>query len=170
VERCGECGYVYDTAREAIAPALRDAAAEHAERLTTADAADLRAHTVDGTWSPLEYACHVRDVLLVQRERVDLAQTEDEPAFVPMGREELVVTRRYDEQPPAAVAEELTRAAGALAARLEQLDGAGWARTGIYNFPEPRPRTVEWIGRHTVHEVRHHLLDVDRLLGRAVRG
>lgn len=170
MDRCGECGYVYDTPRDDIGPALRAGAADHAERLAGTDSGDLRARTVDGTWSPLEYACHVRDVLLEQDLRIGRTQTEDEPAFAQMGggvgREALVVDRRYNQQAPATVASELEQAAAALADRLDTLDPAGWGRTGIYNFPEPRPRTAEWIACHTIHEVRHHLLDVDRLLGR----
>ena len=49
-------------------------------------------------------------------------------------------------------------------ARSRTLDAAGWERTGVYNYPTPQLRTVEWIGRHTVHELRHHTVDVERLL------
>ena len=42
----------------------------------------------------------------------------------------------------------------------EALDDAGWARTGVYHWPTTEVRTVEWIGRHTVHEGTHHLRDI----------
>ncbi|WP_406044517.1 hypothetical protein OG799_08560 [Micromonospora sp. NBC_00898] len=38
-------------------------------------------------WSPLEYTCHVRDVLRVQGERLALALVTEEPEFTPMGRD-----------------------------------------------------------------------------------
>jgi hypothetical protein len=107
----------------------------------------------------------VRDVFEAQRERIGLALVEHEPAFAPMRREERVVEDRYNEQDPAQVADELGLAASALAHMLESLDEEGWQRTGIYNWPTTQVRTVEWIGRHTVHEGRHHLWDIDRLLG-----
>ena len=120
----------------------------------------MRTRPTPDVWSPLEYACHVRDVLEVQRERLLPVRSEENPRFVPMGREERVVDRRYNEQDPAVVAEELGAAAEALAATLDALDPAGWARTGVYNYPEPADRSVEWIGRHTVHEIRHHHRDL----------
>jgi S-DNA-T family DNA segregation ATPase FtsK/SpoIIIE len=37
----------------------------------------------------------------------------------------------------------------------------------MYNYPTAQRRTLTWVGRHTVHEVEHHLLDITRVLGRA---
>jgi len=34
----------------------------------------------------------------------------------------------------------------------------------IYNYPTPTERTMEWVALHTEHEIRHHLLDVNRQL------
>ena len=154
---CAECGYVYDVlARAEIAPALRADTAALRDRLAGVPDAALRRRSQPGVWSPLEYACHVRDVLDVQRGRVLLALVEDEPEFVPMGRDERAVDLRYNEQDPAKVGAQLDKAADALATTLEALDDAGWDRTGLYNYPAPQLRSVEWIGRHTVHELRHH--------------
>jgi hypothetical protein len=57
--------------------------------------------------------------------------------------------------------------ATALAATLESLDDDAWSRTGIYNHPERRIRTVELLGRQTVHEGEHHLWDIDRVVALA---
>jgi hypothetical protein len=164
IERCPECGYDYhDLARDELAPALRADAAMLCARLADVPDADLRRRIRPEVWSPLEYACHVRDVLQVQRERVLLAQAEDEPGFVPMRRDERAVELRYNEQDPAVVNEQIVAAADALARTLEGLDAAGWERPGVYNYPTSQLRTVEWIGRHTVHELRHHTYDIGRL-------
>ena len=80
-----------------------------------------------------------------------------------MGRDERVVNDRYNEQDPAVVRAEVLAAAETLASFLDALDDAGWRRTGIYNYPEPEPRTVEWIGIHTVHELLHHRGDIGTL-------
>ena len=158
---CDECGYEYDElTRAEIAPALRTDALALRRTFERLPDDRVRARPAPDVWSPLEYACHVRDVLQVQRERVHLVQTEDNPVFVPMGRDERVIDRRYNDQDPAAVAHELAAAAEALAATLDGLDPAGWARTGVYNYPERADRSVEWIGRHTVHEIRHHHRDL----------
>jgi S-DNA-T family DNA segregation ATPase FtsK/SpoIIIE len=165
VDRCEACRFDYESgARDDIGPRLTALAEAHALRLTETPATMLREHPFPGTWSCLEYGCHVRDVLAVQRVRIQQAQEVDQPEFVPMGRDELAVAQRYNDQAPAAVAEQLMGAAAALVALLDSLDGAAWARTGVYRYPERALRTVEWIGRHTVHELLHHLEDVDRVL------
>jgi len=162
---CPECGYDYESlVRDEIGPALRADAATLRARLVDVPDASLRRRVRPEVWSALEYACHVRDVLGVQRERVLLAQVEDEPEFVPMRRDERAVELRYNEQDPTAVNEQIADAADVLARTLEDLDAAGWERTGVYNYPSSQLRTVEWIGRHTVHELRHHTVDVERAL------
>jgi S-DNA-T family DNA segregation ATPase FtsK/SpoIIIE len=99
-------------------------------------------------------------VLEVQRERVELALVEDEPEFVPMGRDERVIELRYNEQDPATVASEITANGEAFASLLEGLDAEQWERQGVYNYPRPQLRTMEWIGIHTVHELLHHRGDI----------
>jgi hypothetical protein len=99
-------------------------------------------------------------MLVVQTERVELAQRENDPVFVPMGRDERVVEDRYNEQDPTVVAEQLRGAAETFAQLLDDLDDAGWERTGIYNYPEPALRTVEWIAIPTDHELFHHRGDL----------
>ncbi len=160
---CDECGYVYDTPRAQIPARLRELGPRYAAILASTGEADLRAHTTRGVWSPLEYCCHIRDVLRVQNERTLLAQEEDEPKFASMRRDERVSEERYNEQDPALVAQEITEAAQTLAATLESLGDAGWRRTGVYNYPEVRVRDVVWIGNHTIHEGEHHLFDIARL-------
>ena len=163
-ELCDECGYVYGVITRAEIPlALRARSVDFRTRLDNLDDEVVRAHPLSGTWSVLEYACHVRDLFRVQRERVELALVEDEPRFTPMRREERVLEDRYNEQDPTTVGDELVGSAGRLSATFELLDESGWTRTGVYNWPSTQVRTVEWIGQHTVHEAEHHLRDVDRL-------
>ena len=116
------------------------------------------------TWSPLEYACHVRDVLLVQRERVLMARRTTTPSFEPMGRDERVEHDGYGEQAPAAVARQLVDAAGLFTNVLDRLSPADWDRTVLYSYPRRTERSLRWVAVHTEHEARHHLLDVERQL------
>jgi S-DNA-T family DNA segregation ATPase FtsK/SpoIIIE len=165
VDRCEECGYEYDEVdRDAIPDALRALGMRYQAVLTDTDVRMLRAHPRAGVWSALEYCCHVRDVFRVQRERVLLALADDQPAFASMRREERVVEERYNDQSPVAVAPEIVGAAASLSRTLESLDDDGWQRTSVYNWPSKQVRTVEWIGRHTIHEGKHHLQDISRLM------
>jgi len=165
MEACAECGYSYGALRRReIAPEVRALAGRYRQVLTGTDGDRLRAHPRPDVWSALEYACHVRDVLAVQRERVELARTEDQPTFASMRREERVLEERYNAQEPSVVASQILSRADALAGVLEGLDDAGWSRTGVYRWPTTAVRTVEWIGLHTVHECVHHLTDVASLV------
>jgi len=159
-EVCAQCGFSYAMGRAEITHRLRSDASAFVDKLATFDAAAARTRPEPGVWSPLEYACHVRDVLGVQTERVLLAQREVDPVFVPMGRDERVIEDRYNEQDPTTVAGEITASAETFAARLDGLDDDGWQRTGVYNYPEPALRTVEWIAIHTTHELLHHRGDL----------
>lgn len=162
--QCTECGFVYeDVPTDEVPARLRALGPPYAEALRR-DRDDLRAHPIEGTWSALEYACHLRDVLVVQQDRVALALAEDEPTFTPMRREERVIELRYNEQEPDAVAEQLTAAAGALAEAFAALDEDQWQRLVTYSFPKPWSRTLAWVGQHTIHEGVHHLGDIDRVL------
>jgi hypothetical protein len=157
---CPQCGFSYWIGRAEITPWLRTDAQAFVEKFATFDDRAARTRPDPGTWSPLEYACHVRDMLGVQTERVLLAQREIDPVFVPMGRDERAVEDRYNEQDPHIVAGQLAVAAETFASLLDGLDDAGWERTGMYNYPEPALRTVEWIAIHTTHELLHHRGDL----------
>jgi hypothetical protein len=174
---CPECGFDYDGLDDADIPDTMRAFGRRYQAPLTRGLPDeslddlVRAHPLAG-WSALEYACHVRDVFAVQRERVQQALAEDMPAFGPMGgvgREEMARRERYNDQDPAVVADELAGNASALAETFELLTSQQWERRCIYNYPEPIERDLRWLARHTVHEGRHHLLDIGRVL-RAARG
>jgi hypothetical protein len=165
VDRCQECGYFYDLAEPGSIPGeIRSAVAELARVIGTAARPRLVRGADPAQWSALEYACHVRDVLLVQRERALLARRVEAPEAVPMGRDERVAYEGYLESDPTEVAEELVVAARLLANTLGRLGVADWERTLVYGWPERAERSLRWLAAHTLHEVRHHLLDVHRQL------
>jgi len=159
VDRCAGCGFEYhlDDAGHAV---LRIVAGSDALAGLLDGAGDVRTRRAPESWSPLEYGCHVRDVLLVQRERVLTARLIDTPSFDPMGREERVGFDGYADQAPTAVARQLRDAAAMFANVLARLAPKDWDRTVMYNYPALFERSLRWVAVHTVHEVQHHLLDV----------
>jgi hypothetical protein len=78
-----------------------------------------------------------------------------------MGRDDRVEHDGYSEQPPADVARQLEDSARMFAHVLSRL-GDDWDRTLIYNYPAPAERSLRWVAIHTLHEVRHHQLDIER--------
>jgi hypothetical protein len=172
---CAECGYVYETVSPSdAAVAMRSFARRYRAPLTRGlpdeDLDDIvRRRPAPDVWSALEYACHVRDVFLVQRERLVRTLVENAPVLEPMGREERVVDDRYNEQDREVVADQLAANAEAMAKTIEGVNADQWTRVAIYPYPQPTERTAVWLVRHTVHEGTHHLLDIGRVL-RQVRG
>jgi hypothetical protein len=164
MDHCAECGFTYDLS-EAFSPgqAILDGVALCAISLGDATA-DVRSRRQPDVWSPLEYGCHLRDVLLVQRERVLTARRVDHPSFPPMGRDERVTHDGYAEQDPVAVIRQLRDAAELFANVLSRVGPEEWERPVVYNFPQPRDRTLRWVAVHTAHEVTHHLVDIRRQL------
>ena len=161
---CDECGYAYDLAMAESAGATIVAGASEVGRLVTEPALDVRARRTPDVWSPIEYACHLRDVLLVQRERVLEARRTDQPTFTPMGRDERVDHDGYAEQRAADVARQLGDAAGLFAHVLARLGADDWDRSVTYTYPQVAPRSLRWVAVHTGHEVTHHTLDIRRQL------
>jgi hypothetical protein len=111
-----------------------------------------------GVWSPLEYGCHVRDVHRLFTERVALMLAHDDPAFANWDQDAAAVDGRYFEQDPGTVADEIAGAADAAAAQYDAVPADHWQRTGRRS--NGSAFTVLSIGRYHLHDVVHHLHDV----------
>jgi len=162
---CPECGFIYeDLPLHEVAPSMRAFARGYREALEGIDQAVASERPQPTVWSALEYTCHIRDVLLVQRDRVVLAHVVECPQPVPMSRDERVAICRYGAQPMGEVLDQLAMASELCALVFEGLSDETLARPIIYNFPAPVVRDLGWMGRHTVHEGVHHLKDVHDVL------
>jgi hypothetical protein len=171
VDRCDDCGFVYDLGRASDSgPEIVAGAGLVAELLMSGEGDEVRSRSGPATWSVLEYTCHVRDVLLVQRERILTTRRMERPSFHPMGRDERAVHDGYGDQCPVDVARQLRDAASLFANVLERLEPEDWERTLVYNYPNPSERSLKWVAVHTEHEVRHHLKDVLDQLDREESG
>lgn len=160
-EPCPQCGFDPTAVPvDELAKAVQADGVAWGEWLTEADAdpeVKVRARPDTGVWSPLEYACHVRDVLALFVDRVTLALEEDDPELGWWDHEAAAVDERYNAQDPAEVAEQLTEAALDLARVLAAVPDDGWARTARRR--EGESFTVAGLGRFALHESRHHRAD-----------
>ncbi len=168
---CGECGFAFDdvdpaSVSESIAKVGKRVRAPLTRGLPNEDLlAVLRTRPTPDEWSALEYACHVRDVLDLNVERVNVTLAEERPAFFqPFGRDEAAVDRKYNEQDPAVVADEIDAAATALSTAFATVPADSWDRVWVR---EPLEFSLAWTARNVQHEVDHHLLDIGRTLRHA---
>ncbi|MDO8106260.1 DinB family protein [Isoptericola sp. b441] len=154
---CGECGFV---AAGLAAPGIAGAVAASVPRWQAVlDRADVRRRPRPDVWSPLEYACHVRDVYRLFAARARLMLDRDGPTFENWDQDATALEERYGEQEPAVVSTELA-AAGTEAARVfAAVPADAWQRVGLRS--NGSHFTVETLGQYFVHDVVHHLHDVD---------
>ncbi len=153
---CPECGFDAATIEPVAIPALiRDAVSRWPDVLARPDA---RRRPTLTTWSPLEYACHVRDVCTVFTGRLELMLEEDDPSFANWEQDETAVSRRYWEQEPEVVEEELAAAGEGLATAYTRVGEGDWTRSGIRS--NGSQFTVESLGRYLLHDLFHHVWDV----------
>ncbi len=159
---CPECGFdAPDLDRDRIPQAIRDNATLWDVVLDTDDAAVRPAAHL---WSPLEYACHVRDVNRLFAHRLELMLTQDDPAFENWNQDEAAVEADYGSQQPDKVAAEVTAAAEAVAAAYERVTGDQWNRTGRRS--DGAVFTVDSFARYHLHDLVHHAHDVSHITKR----
>lgn len=165
VERCEECGFDGDrwTDEEAV-EALAGLPGRWAAAIDGLSTEDLQRRPIGGMWSIAEYTDHVRETTFAMRYLLDtaLAGPGTDLGDPPQPR--------FDPEPRAI---DTTRAlrgfrdeVHALCDRLRStpfdLWGAGVTVGGEHV-------DIHWVARHAVHDITHHLGDIDRLRS-ALRG
>ena len=153
---CPECGFEPAAQSFADLPArIHDTAMAWSDVLARAD---VGVRPEPAVWSPLEYACHVRDVHVVFAERVRLMLEVDEPAFANWDQDATAVESSYGSQDAGHVAAELIEAAGTVAGLYATVTDATRGRRGLRS--NGSVFTVESLGSYHLHDVVHHLHDV----------
>jgi hypothetical protein len=153
---CPECGY--DAAlvtHDRVAPMILDNAASWQQVLVRDD---VRQRPTVDRWSPLEYACHIRDVFRIYDYRLGLILSTDDPTYPNWDQDKTAIDERYDEQDAAVVADELQAAADQIATRFAAVHGEQWSRTG--NRSDGAHFTIDTFARYLLHDVVHHIYDV----------
>lgn len=153
---CPECGFdARSVSFDDIPNLVRDNAAGWSLVLQRADA---RTRPDQNTWSPLEYAAHVRDVCILFRERLALLLGEDDPVFADWDQDATALAERYGEQDPAIVAAELDDGADTVADAFATVPAEWRGRSGQRS--DGSVFTVDTLARYFAHDIVHHLHDV----------
>ncbi|HET7304042.1 MAG TPA: DinB family protein [Segeticoccus sp.] len=155
---CPDCGFDASRLRPPEVPGiLRDAEPRFGAVL---ERPDVRERPSAGTWSPLEYCCHVRDVCTVMTGRLEqiLAGGGALVRFADWDQDEAERARQYWRAEPEQVGPQLAARLDRAADRYAVPTGGQWA------WPALRSNgsrfTAETLAQYFLHEVTHHLWDV----------
>lgn len=153
---CPDCGFDAAAVRPEDLPGLVTVLTDPWPHVLAREEAARRPEP--GTWSPLEYGCHVRDVCRVFDERTRLLLEQDDPTFANWDQDEAAAAQAYGAQDPGAVAAEILEAAGAWAGTVAGIGPDAWDR------PATRSNgsrfTALSLTRYGLHDLAHHLWDV----------
>ena len=154
--RCPECGF------EAAGLTPRDVARRLDQALPRWDAALQRDDVLERpdpeTWSPLEYACHVRDVFGLFRHRLGLMLAEDGARFEDWDQDATAAEKAYADADPAVVRAELAGQGAAIREAFADVPEEAYARRGLRS--NGSEFTVVTLAQYFLHDVEHHLYDV----------
>lgn len=105
---CPECGFdVTAFDRTEVGNLIRANASEWRVLL---EHPEVRTRPSDDRWSGLEYACHVRDVLVLYDERLKMMLEQDDPDYPNWDQDSAAVIGEYSAQDPTRVATEIEEA------------------------------------------------------------
>jgi hypothetical protein len=156
---CPECGFdASSVSPQSVAALLRANAVAWEDVLDQPDDVVRRRPTHD-RWSPLEYACHVRDVYTLYHERLALMLSEDDPLYPNWDQDATAVEQRYDLQDPRALTRQLRLAGAGLADAFDRVEGEQWRRTGRRS--DGARFDIAGFSRYLLHDPVHHLHDVN---------
>ena len=173
-DHCPECGFdataVTPDNAEATIRALGRRYRAPLTRLLPGEDPNLILHRRPdpATWSALEYAAHMRDVIALWGSTLHLALTQDRPVIPrpdPEIADRFATERAYNDEDPSTVADQLAANADRMANKTAQIGPDQWDRAALLGDEELSCLTIV---RKVAHEGGHHLLDIGRSL-RAAR-
>jgi hypothetical protein len=111
------------------------------------------------TWSALEYACHVRDVFSLFDQRLNLMLDSEDARFENWDQDQTAIDKDYADADPAVVSAELTAEGKQAAESFAGVRESEWGRKGLRS--NGSEFTVLTLAQYFLHDVVHHLHDVD---------
>jgi DinB superfamily len=109
-------------------------------------------------WSPLEYACHVRDMVRLLGERVKAMRDQEDPEFADWDGDAKAVELAYWAADPGTTGEDLERTTRRTVSVLESVPAQSRDRSG--HRSDGVEFTIASLGQYIGHEMEHHLHDV----------
>lgn len=169
MDPCPQCGdHPAALPPSELGPLAVERAEAWHEFLTQADEDYLRRSPEFGVFSPIQYGAHVRDIIRVYTDRIELGLEQDSPT-VPMFNPPQEEWERYNTLDAGALGADIVVQAQRLASITSTLGPDTWRRIvvndrgpyGVYSF------TLAGLACNAVHETHHHLLDATGTLQQA---
>ena len=111
-------------------------------------------------WSAIEYGAHVADVYQLAADRLTRMLKKKSPTFSDWNQDHAAIEADYANADPAKVSYRLAATAGKVADVVDRVRNDQWQRTGTRS--DGAGFTVESFARYILHDVTHHLWDVER--------
>lgn len=154
---CPECSFEASTVTPATVPGIIESMLPRWRAvLRRPDAAE---RPDDQTWSPLEYACHVRDVFSLFDLRLNLMLAEDNARFENWDQDLTAVEKDYANADPAEVSAQLAAEGQQAAESFAGVREEDWGRKGLRS--NGSEFTVLTLAQYFLHDVVHQMHDVD---------
>ena len=154
---CPECSFDSSTVTPSTVPgSIENMLPRWRAVLRRPDAAE---RPDDSTWSALEYACHVRDVLSLFDQRLNLMLDSDDARFADWDQDRTAVEKDYANADPALVSTELAAEGKQAAESFAAVRESEWDRKGLRS--NGSEFTVLTLSRYFLHDLVHHLHDVN---------
>ncbi|WP_028266769.1 DinB family protein [Arthrobacter sp. MA-N2] len=154
---CPECGFDAATVTPSTVPGTVLNMLPRWRAVLRREGASVRPD--EHTWSPLEYACHVRDVFSLFDQRLNLMLREDDAHFANWDQDNAAIDGGYANSDPAEVAAQLAAEGEQIANSFAAVREEEWPRTGVRS--NGSTFTVLTFAQYFLHDVVHHLHDVD---------
>ena len=154
---CPECSFDSSTVTPSTVPgSIENMLPRWRAVLRRPDAAE---RPDDSTWSALEYACHVRDVLSLFDQRLNLMLDSDDARFADWDQDRTAVEKDLANADPALVSAELAAEGKQAAESFAAVRESEWDRKGLRS--NGSEFTVLTLSRYFLHDLVHHLHDVN---------
>lgn len=158
---CPDCGIDPDAISVPdAAAAIRTFPRRYREALAGVSDEELRARPEPDTWSMLEYATHVREVLELYDLALPIVLEQSRPVFPPVDVDEAAANRPEWTLDVGFTLDSITRACTSLVARAEATPWAAWERPFSIGEVEYEARLFV---QKAAHEGAHHLRDLARV-------
>jgi hypothetical protein len=162
-EPCSECGAdVRTIPATELATQLHDSIETWVDILTGPNAKPtvLTIRPAPTTWSAVEYASHVADVMDVMQQRIFMMISEDDPTFASFDPD--VAAASYATNSPEHAAALLTGASNRLGEVFDSMAPHLWGKTGKRG--DGAAFNVLSLSQYMMHDNLHHLFDVRRIM------